>query len=52
MALKMTLPDMTFNTVSFLGIGVFAGIVVSFSLLNACTIHQSPVAFFTQKVGL
>ncbi|KAE9309215.1 hypothetical protein PF008_g20762 [Phytophthora fragariae] len=37
---------------SFRGMGVCAGIVASFNLLNACTMRHPPVAFFTQNVGL
>ena len=36
---------------SLRGIGVWAGTVAAFNLLNAWTIRQPPVAFLTQKVG-
>ena len=52
MVLKIVLPDMEFRTTSFLGIGVCAGTVASFSLLYAWTMRQPPVAFRTQNVGL
>ncbi|KAE9060952.1 hypothetical protein PF007_g30427 [Phytophthora fragariae] len=37
---------------SFRGMGVCAGMVTSFNLLNAWTMRHPPVAFFTQNVGL
>ncbi|KAE9100099.1 hypothetical protein PF010_g14936 [Phytophthora fragariae] len=43
---------MVSSTMSFLGIGVCAGMVASLSLLKAWTIRHPPVAFFTQNVGL
>ena len=35
----------------FLGIGICAGTVAAFSLLNACTIRHPPMAIWTHKVG-
>ncbi|KAE9008283.1 hypothetical protein PR002_g15948 [Phytophthora rubi] len=37
---------------AFRGMGVCAGMVASFNLLNAWAMRHPPVAFFTQNVGL
>ncbi|KAE8896396.1 hypothetical protein PF006_g23148 [Phytophthora fragariae] len=37
---------------SFRGMSICAGMVASLYLLNAWTMRQSPVDFFTQNVGL
>ncbi|KAE8958554.1 hypothetical protein PF011_g30724 [Phytophthora fragariae] len=50
-ALKIVQPAMLFCSTSFLGIGVDAGMVAAFNLLNACTMRHFPLGLRTQNFG-
>ena len=51
MDIMMVLFNIPFMILFFIGIDFCAGIVATFDLLNACTIHHLLVTLRTQKVG-